>query len=97
MAHATLDAGPARVAGATAPPAARRCIVRRILDADPDRRSAILDRLHADARQTGWSDHALARALGDMGHRVGWASLNNHRRRVCVCTTFEHDDSYEAQ
>ena len=62
---------------------ARRCKVGKLLEAATDAsREMFLDRLYSDPKETGWSDAALAKAVG---RRVSEGSLGDHRRGVCIC------------
>lgn len=72
----------------------QRCKVGRILDAvTAAQRAAIIERLHSEGRETGWTDHMLSSALARGGHPVSYSVLSAHRRRVCNCGTFDESET----
>lgn len=88
----SLDAALAspNLAGTTSAATGRRCKTRRVLDTvGADTAALILDRLHADGRQTGWTDEALSHALDRGGHYVAPSLLSRHRTRSCICSHHE--------
>lgn len=87
--QATLT-GANSVAGTMAGTLASRCSLGRILDTvRPDNRTAILDLLHGDTL----SDKALAKMLTSAGGKMSASTLSDHRRQVCVCTTYDSQDA----